>query len=165
MANGTNSLMLCAIVAGTFSLSTFNIGLSIAAQSNGCLPLRVTIVDYKDTTPSRGDMYEYHIQGAEPYFADGTRFTKIMAAVPGDRVEVDLNGITVFGVDGEMKRYNVDARPMLNYSKISADWFERTVEVPEGHFFAMGTLAGSFDSRFWGVVPLNRIEGKAYGVL
>jgi signal peptidase I len=39
--------------------------------------------------------------------------------------------------------------------------FQRPITIPEGHYFLLGDNRGaSDDSRFWGPIPLEWIEGR-----
>ncbi|MCC4821021.1 S26 family signal peptidase [Vibrio lentus] len=41
----------------------------------------------------------------------------------------------------------------------------QTFVVPQGHYFALGTLPTSFDSRYWGLVEHSQIIGVGYAFL
>ena len=81
-------------------------------------------------------------------------FIKRVVAVAGQTIEVHGTTVTV---DGKP----VDD-PHANYSKGGHVDTERPFTVPPGHVFVMGDNRDeSYDSRFWGPVPLEDIKGLA----
>ncbi|RME61056.1 S26 family signal peptidase, partial [Candidatus Parcubacteria bacterium] len=46
----------------------------------------------------------------------------------------------------------------------SVESFERSFVVSDGHLFVLGTQSRSFDGRYWGELPANQVEGKAYAI-
>ena len=42
--------------------------------------------------------------------------------------------------------------------------FLRDDIVPPGHLWMMGATADSFDSRYWGFLPEQRVIGRAYAL-
>lgn len=82
---------------------------------------------------------------------DGTNAIKRCAAVPGDAVRVDADGVAV--------GRNHFPDPTAERSR-----FESFLAVPEGYFLALGdNPAESLDSRSYGFVAIDRIRGKVMG--
>lgn len=106
--------------------------------------------------PKRGDIIVFK------YPEDPNRdFIKRTIAVGGDTVEVKDKVLYVNGdrmqepyaqyVDNEVRRKGIDKRD--NFGPF---------HVPQGSVFVMGDNRDqSYDSRFWGVVDLKQIKGKA----
>lgn len=81
-------------------------------------------------------------------------FLKRVVALPGDELTID------------------DGRPVVNGKLLLADTIQRCggvsvcsmpqpITIPPGHYFVLGDNSGaSDDSRFWGPVPLEAIEGR-----
>ncbi len=104
---------------------------------------------YRFTDPERGDVVVFKsVEGGEE------ELIKRVVAVPGDTVEV-RDGVLY--VNGEPQ---VD--PYVNREFLDRSYYGPKT-VPEGHVFAMGdNRANSRDSRFFGPVPYENIEGEAF---
>jgi signal peptidase I len=106
--------------------------------------------------PKRGDVIVFI------YPVDKSKdFIKRVIGLPGDEVKIVGQKVYInekfyedpYGV------YSGDAEPLARaLEKNSFD----PVTVPEGHLFVMGDNRNhSYDSRFWGFVPLSNVKGKA----
>ena len=104
---------------------------------------------YRFTDPEPGDIVVFKsVEGGEE------DLIKRVVAVPGDTVEVR---------DGELY---VNGQPQEG-SYVNREFPDRSYygpnTVPEGHVFVMGdNRANSRDSRFFGPVPYENIEGEAF---
>jgi signal peptidase I len=88
---------------------------------------------------------------------DGADTVKRVVALGGQTVSLDD---AVLHVDGVA----VD-EPQVDLSRIDGTWFG-PVTVPDGSVFVMGDSRGvSIDSRTYGAVPLDDIEGRVVAVL
>jgi signal peptidase I len=128
---------------------------------------KVTLIDWN--MPSRGDIVVFKFPGDETEM-----YTKRVIGVPGDVVEivdkrVYVNGTAIeerlVGRRGGTLVYEEDltgVRHLVHHtpSRTPLDTVRR-VTVPDGHFFVMGdNRDSSYDSRAWGPVPFENIEGK-----
>src|SRR5215210_5058761 len=105
---------------------------------------------YRIREPERGDIVVF--QSVE---GDAEDLIKRIVAVPGDSVAVE-NG--VLSVNGEPQ-----VEPYVNAGFPDDDSFFGPMGVPEGEVFVMGdNRANSRDSRFFGPVPIENIEGEAF---
>lgn len=130
--------------------------IGIDPQENTCLQWRVFAIDKYDTTVERGDIFAFRSSAMEPFFKNGTQVIKVADGVPGDRVSVGLQKVTVNGNEvGE----GLALSPKL---KRPPSRYVRDEIVPEGKYWFMGKTLDSFDSRYWGYVPAGDIIGKAY---
>ncbi|WP_125825534.1 MULTISPECIES: signal peptidase I [unclassified Pseudoalteromonas] len=122
-----------------------------------CIPGRLYIMDKYDHKINKGDLVTFHAQGVK-LFPDGTLFTKISAGVGGDTVQVKRNMI----INGDHV-YHTDVSVTANHLKVSLDSLSREENIPKGKLFALGSLPGSYDSRFWGLVDIEKqVVGKSY---
>jgi signal peptidase I len=110
---------------------------------------------FRANSPQRGDVILFERD------EDDTKFTKRVIGVAGDTV-----------ARGPSNTILVNHRPLTlpppcgennSYDHLAAQEppFE-TVKVPEGSLFVVGdNLDNSYDSRFFGLVPLDKVRGKA----
>lgn len=128
---------------------------------------KTTLLDWK--TPERGDVivFKYPPDESEDY-------TKRVIGVPGDIVEIidkDLfvNGDPVakrfVGRDGSVLVFEedlFDTRHLIHAAPYGTPFDNtRKITVPAGCLFVMGdNRDNSSDSRSWGFVPLENVEGK-----
>jgi signal peptidase I len=104
---------------------------------------------YRFTEPERGDVIVFKsVEG------DGQDLIKRVVGVPGD--EIAVRGGTLF-VNGEPQK-----EPYVNKKYPDRSFYAPTT-VPKDHVFAMGdNRANSQDSRIFGPVPEENIEGEAF---
>jgi signal peptidase I len=104
---------------------------------------------YRFAEPERGDVVVFEsVNGGEE------DLIKRVVGVAGDEVEV-RNGTLL--VNGEARE-----EPYLNRNLPFNDSYGPS-EVPEGHVFVMGdNRANSADSRVFGPLPIENIEGEAF---
>src|ERR671921_408910 len=105
---------------------------------------------YRFTEPERGEVVVFESVGE----GDDQKLIKRVVGVAGDEVEV-RNGTLL--VNGEARE-----EPYLNRNLPFNDSYGPS-EVPEGHVFVMGdNRANSADSRVFGPLPIENIEGEAF---
>ena len=128
--------------------------------------------------PARGDIITF----ASP--RDGTRLVKRVAAIPGDRISMAANHLTLNGEavhydkvdkatirslpDGRERQMSVEREDLpgcqhdvaFTQGVLSRDHFDEIV-VPEGEYLFLGDNRDqSLDSRFIGLVPREHIYGR-----
>lgn len=110
--------------------------------------------DYKHRSPQRGEvvLFQHDVQG------HGTEdYVKRVIAVGGDTIEGTKDGIFLNG--------KFLSEPYAKYGSPREDTdtkreFGRT-KVSPGQLFVMGdNRDDSYDSRYFGPVPLSRVEGR-----
>jgi signal peptidase I len=106
------------------------------------------------SSPKRGDVVVFI------YPVDKSKdFIKRVIGLPGDTVEIKDNKIIINGKIYDDK-HGFYAEPREGKGNLGPS--ER-FKVPKDHVFVMGDNRDhSYDSRFWGYVPVNTIKGKAF---
>ena len=105
---------------------------------------------YRFTEPERGDIVVFESVGE----GDDQKLIKRVVALPGDEVEVRSGTLLV---NGEPQN-----EPYLN-REIPDDSFFGPSRLSEGEVFVMGdNRANSADSRVFGPLPVENIEGEAF---
>jgi signal peptidase I len=110
-----------------------------------------TIVDWGE--PQRGDVIVF----TPPEPGDQKPYIKRVIGLAGDHVRISNDGVMVNGV--ALDEEYVGNRPTpCRSNPVNCD-----ITVPPGHLFTLGdNRTGSEDSRYYGVVPEDRIIGKAW---
>lgn len=149
-------LMLSAalLLPGAYLADRFHLG--IDPQLVRCLPeLRAVLIDRAARPTKRGDLVVFEAQGLTPAFADGTLLVKRLAALPGDRIDVSVEGVWVNGTEvaqGLDLAYQLGHRPQD---------FAGSYTMPPGTFLALGTERRSLDGRYYGPLPASLQRGAA----
>lgn len=118
--------------------------------------------------PERGDIIVFKFPKRER-----SLFTKRVIGIPGDVIEIQKGQLYINGREihqriveskGEIKIFeeNLFGNTYSVQHISSRHRMEKLkVTVPAGHIFVMGdNRENSFDSRYWGMVPLGNVEGK-----
>lgn len=121
------------------------------------LPYHVGWLHHGTYTPARGDFVVYAFSGPAVRMMPGLQgqpFFKRVAGVAGDIVEVSGREVFINSTPvGIAKTHTHDGQP-LNPANAGV--------IPDGFFYAQGTSAGSFDSRYLesGLIPVATVIGR-----
>jgi signal peptidase I len=117
--------------------------------------LLIEKVTYYFHNPKRGDIVVFNpTENLEKQnFKDA--FIKRVIGVPGDRIEIKNGKVYV---DGKVLPENY-LEPGANYT---CEKYACSFKVPKDQYLVMGdNRNNSYDGRYWGYVPKNRIIGRA----
>ena len=142
----------------TLLLGRFQVAMDV--QLRQCLPgHRVFLIDRVRHEVRRGEIVVFVADGREPLEPRGAELAKVVVGLPGDRVRVTVRTTEVNGV--------VVGYGLLLAGKmgVDAEALQRELTVPPGHVWVMGATVDSYDSRYYGEVPLYAMRGVAFGVI
>lgn len=124
-----------------------------------CLPWRLYVWKSADIGPVyRGEIVVFSAKGMGPWFKDGDTIAKIVAAKPGDKVEVKNDQLFING-----KKW--DRLHLFATLKKPKGSFDRIIPINQGQYLVLGTTPNSFDGRYWGTIDENQIKGRAWGIM
>ena len=128
--------------------------LGVDGQRVHCLPWSVYLI--KRTPPDGieiGDLVQFRA-GALGYGFEGRLFVKMVAAKPGDTIEIRDDYLYINGTAR-------DRLWLLKTMKKAPRSFDRTFVVGPDELFMLGTLPESYDGRYWGAINRSQILGTA----
>jgi signal peptidase I len=136
------------LVGDHILVNKFIYGIKIPFTNDTIIPI---------SKPKRGDVTVFI------YPVDKSKdFIKRVIGLPGDTIEIIGNKIHINGEEykDENGFYSREGNGSGRY--IGKANFG-PITVPEGHLFVMGDNRNhSYDSRFWGFVPIHSVKGKAF---
>jgi signal peptidase I len=109
----------------------------------------VNELQYRFASPARGDVAVFH--PPDTYKGDKEDLIKRVVGIEGDLIEIR---------NGTLYRNDQAVNEPFTLEKGMGD--VKPTRVPPGHIFMMGdNRNNSYDSRFWGTVPVQNFVGKA----
>jgi signal peptidase I len=122
------------------------------------MPLTTKKIWGADKIPSRGDIIIFTFPVNHEM-----DFVKRVIGLPGDVIEVRDKKVYVNGKRHEIPQEKYTDPFTLNQGPGKVRDFFGPFTVSPGHIFAMGDNRDqSYDSRFWGQVPIENIKGRAF---
>lgn len=131
-------------------------GVGIDTQRNPSNPFRVYLHCKMDRSYTQGAYAPFPMIGFAPLIPDGTIFVKRIGATEGDHLELTQNVLAVNGKAVATVNPIILAKAGLSSSRL-----EGVEVVPPGFALMLGTASDSFDSRYYGLIPVSRLEGTA----
>jgi conjugal transfer pilin signal peptidase TrbI len=130
-----------------------------AQRFYACLPFDVFVVDTRPERPIvRGTLVQFAPPPAAKEFVKPIDVVKIVAAVAGDRWRIEHDEL--FINDRLWGRLHLLARLNLTPGALDGAGI-----VPPGHVLVLGTTPSSYDSRYWGALPVDRVKGIVHVVV
>lgn len=139
------------ITIATSWIITQSLGIKIGydSQRGTCLDFRFSFVKYDPQHCfAVGEIVSFDPSSVVPnFFPKGKLLGKRVAGVPGDRIDVSPEGVMVNRILLS-KDFSVKYPPKY-----------QSIIIPPNHYFVVGTAQGSFDSRYYGLVPQSAVYG------
>ena len=151
-----SAVLILVLSAGAYLAGRFRIG--VDDQVPSCLPYQWWLIDTHDRAVVQGETYAFAALGMGPFFQDGQTVIKIAAGLPGDRVSVTRAATRVNG------RVVGEGLALCGTLQREPEDFTREAIVPAGSLWMMGGTIQSFDSRYWGFLPQERLIGRVYAL-
>ena len=150
---------IAAVIAAAVTWFSHGYKLIFVFNSDKCIPGSVFVVDTQQKQVNTAEllMFKSHQTDILPA---GINIIKLVAGVQGDRVEVGQFSVSNNShkfpapIDSAAKALNIDTRTLTG---------TRTVE--KDRLFVLGTLASSYDSRFFGPIKTQQVIGRAYLII
>jgi conjugal transfer pilin signal peptidase TrbI len=171
------------LTAGVIEFVTGYYTLMVSRKEHRCLQWTYYILRKNEMPKQRGDLISFKGEGI-PNFADGVRFVKMVAGLPGDVIETEIfsedereKHTRIIEKDGMMIKQRLQGRVYLHrkdhgetlpFDAVEKDTLGRDLPlieeqtIPERKFFVIGTVPRTYDSRYWGLVDENQVTGQAY---
>jgi conjugal transfer pilin signal peptidase TrbI len=148
------------LVIGSYLCARFRIG--IDDQQALCLPpYRWYLIDTHDRAIARGQLLAFAATDAmAPYFRPDQTVIKRAAGVAGDQITVTVAATQVNGAPLP------ESAPALakTLGALPQAFAREAFVVPDDQLWVMGETRDSFDSRYWGTLPAERVIGRAYAL-
>lgn len=135
------------------------------SQENTSLPWRTFLVDTRADDVEPGDLVAFKARNTEPYIDEGRTLVKVYAATDGDKVEIYEDRLLINGepqANGGLHLTEVMEEVHPDGISVDPSEFVRSMTLNGDGIFALGTEPASFDSRFYGLVEREQIQGRAY---
>jgi signal peptidase I len=125
--------------------------------------LIVDEISYRLSNPQRGDVIVFNASFIPGYA--NQRFIKRVVGLPGETVDI-TNGQVEIIKDGKTtildEKYLPDDLKTYVYNNSGISLAPEEITLKPDQYFVLGdNRTGSYDSRYWGVVPRSDIIGKA----
>ena len=134
--------------------------IALNTQDIKCLPGTVFLLSHQLPQASelqRESMYWYFTQDEfQPFAPAGVPIGKMLAGLPGDRVEVTAQGISING-----KKWGELSDTVLSSIGQTRASVSRSFVLAADEVLMLGTLPRSFDGRYLGPIKLDRIQGRS----
>jgi conjugal transfer pilin signal peptidase TrbI len=129
-------------------------------QFFSCMPGKwLFLVDAKDKQLERGAIYALRAKAFPGVFKEDQQLAKFLVGLPGDHVEANEYGLFV---NGEQFADDYVAAKWLSVDPVN---LYGSKVLGENEYWFMGVGKMSFDSRYYGPLPFERIVGRAYALL
>lgn len=113
-------------------------------------------IDIRTLKP--GDYIAFRSARLEPYLNQDTVITKQVRGLPGDRIRIHHDRLYI------NDRY-WGTLILLPRLRKAPGTFDQSYLIPANHVFVLGSHPRSYDSRYWGVLPVREVFARARPIL
>jgi len=136
---------------------------SASAMSPTIAPNETVIANmsaFKNNRPQRWDVVVFH--PPQSTLANPEEFWIMrVVGLPGESLEIREGAIFIDGVRETQPKAISTIRFSRETAKTTITAVEYPYKIPADGYFLLGdNVENSYDSRFWGAIPLQNIEGK-----
>jgi conjugal transfer pilin signal peptidase TrbI len=132
--------------------------LALDFHQRRCLEGRAWIVmTGQPETIRAGDLITFDKPSALSYLRED-KVLKMVAGVPGDRLQIVGDEVKING------RVAVRGLELAEFHKQTREQLQRDEVIPQGRYFVIGTMPRSDDSRYWGYVRIDHVNGRAHEI-
>ncbi|AII15528.1 conjugal transfer peptidase TraF (plasmid) [Campylobacter iguaniorum] len=103
---------------------------------------------------AKGEIIYFSLPIETPYYKKASKFGKIIMCEGGDKLSTQ-------GLDYYCNNKFIGTAKTTDKNGKPVSPFIYNGEIPQGSFFVMGTHERSYDSRYWGFVNEDQIQGIA----
>lgn len=103
---------------------------------------------------AKGKIIYFSLPIETPYYKKSSNFGKLVMCEGGDELRT-------IGLDYYCNGKYLGTAKTTDKNGNPVDHFQYNGKIPKGNFFVMGTHPRSYDSRYWGFVNENEIQGVA----
>jgi len=103
---------------------------------------------------AKGEIVYFNLPIETPYYKKASKFGKIIMCEGGDKLSTQ-------GLDYYCNNKFIGTAKTTDKNGKPVSPFIYNGEIPQGSFFVMGTHERSYDSRYWGFVKEDQIQGIA----
>jgi len=143
-------LTVLATVIGLSWLITTSLGLKIGydPQNKSCLDFTVSLIHQDKAHQFKpGEILAFNPEVIMPGKFQDVLLGKLVVGVPGDTINSSSLGVYING------------KKIVDDFPVSEPVFAYTGKIPDGQYFGIGTVKGSYDSRYFGFIPQSAIYG------
>jgi conjugal transfer pilin signal peptidase TrbI len=155
---------LALVLGSLLFAASFNFRIGIPMQDITCLPYKAMLLhQVKPSSIARGEFITFQPQQDRMTARfNGQFITKMVGAVAGDTISVSHGALYIN--NKEFSKLDIAEKAAVALHT-EVDKFDRTEVVPPGYLFMVGTMPRSFDSRYWGFLPISEVVGTAYPII
>jgi conjugal transfer pilin signal peptidase TrbI len=150
---------LLLIITACFIYFTSRYSISFNVAISDCLNSRVFLVDRWDKRIIEGQLVAFTMNVENEFYDTGDTWIKKVAAYGEQQVSVSPQHVSTAA-----NTFRLSADYVLKKLGRDADALQSSWSLSEDELFMVGETITSLDSRFWGPIKRDSVEGRAYAI-